>query len=374
MKKYSRKKPFNSWIKDRELITGKNSTRKTFHISLDTTDFDDSFNVGDSLAIFPTNDLIEVEQILFLIGSKKEDVVLSSKGEEVPLLDFLMLHANLMKINRSLLTKAIEKNGASKKLKELLDPENGCALTTFLHTCTLKELLHQAPLTKDEIAKYAMPLMPRFYSIASSPIMYPNEIHLLVAHVQYEVEGQVRYGVGSHFLGVKADIGSSRVPIYIQPSNHFSLPEDPEAPIIMIGPGTGVAPFRAFMQQRIATRSKGKNWLFFGERNQATDFYYGSYWKALEKEGHLRLDTAFSRDKEEKVYVQHKMMEQKKDLWQWIQEGAYLYVCGDAKQMAKEVEASLCMIIKEEGNLTEEEALLFFRKMRKEKRYLTDVY
>lgn len=361
MKKYSRTHPYPATIKTREIATGDASSKKTFHIVLDTTGWDETYKVGDSVGILPANDPKEVNDILQIIDAK----------EDVSLSEFLKTKANIMRINRGLVSCAVENGGLPQSL---LESENKEKLVHFLHTHTLKELLHLAPIPKEKIIKHTMPMLPRFYSIANSSKAFPNEIHLLVAYVQYQVNGQVRYGVGSHFLGTQAEIGSSAVPIYIQPSNHFTLPEDPSRSMIMIGPGTGVAPFRAFVQERIATDAKGKNWLFFGERNQKTDFYYASYWSDLEKQGKIRLDTAFSRDQEEKVYVQHKMYERRKSLWQWIQEGAYIYVCGDAKLMAKEVEVTLCQIIKEEGNISEEDALIYFRKMRKEKRYLADVY
>lgn len=321
------------------------STRKTFHIVLDTNGFEDAYKVGDSIGILPTNDPKEVADILSLTKSEND--------EEFRF--FLTRQANLTKLNRALLN---------------------CTDVCFENTSnlTLKDLLRKAPLSKRDIVKHAMPLLPRFYSIASSQKVVPNELHILVAHVQYEIDGQTRTGVGSDFLGVRAEIGTTEIPFYVQPSNHFTLPEDPLVPIIMIGPGTGVAPFRAFMQERVANKNGGKNWLFFGERNEKTDFYYESFWKDLEKQGALRLDTAFSRDTGEKVYVQDKVRMRKKALWEWIQEGALIYICGDAKNMAREVEIALCQIIKEEGGMSEEQALHFFRKMRRERRYLADVY
>ena len=343
------------------MITGPKTSRKTFHIEIDTLGFDESYRVGDSVAILPTNDEKEVRDILHLSGLN---------GDQ-ELFKFLTEEANLNRINRALITLIVEKGGLSPEILEIEYKEK---FTHLLRTHTLKDLLQHGSLTKEEIMKNTMPMLPRFYSIASSPKVYRDELHILVAHLQYELNGQTRVGVGSDFLGFRAKIESTPIPIYVQPATHFTLPEDSCAPIIMIGPGTGVAPFRAFLQERIATRGSGKNWLFFGGRNKKSDFYYESFWKDLERQGLLRLDTAFSRDTSEKVYVQHQMLMQKKDLWEWIKEGAFIYVCGDAKQMAREVEIALCQIIHEEGNLSEEEALHFFRKMRKEKRYLADVY
>ena len=188
------------------------------------------------------------------------------------------------------------------------------------------------------------------------------------------VNGRLCHGVGSHFLCERAKLETTSIPCYLQPAHSFFLPEDQNTPIIFIGPGTGVAPFRAFMQERLALQAKGRNWLFFGERNRATDFYYEEFWLELQKLDRLRLSLAFSRDTVEKVYVQHRMWEERKDLWAWIEEGAYFYVCGDAQEMAKDVEAMLQRIFVEEGSLTEEAARHKLKEMRQQKRYLADVY
>ena len=219
-----------------------------------------------------------------------------------------------------------------------------------------------------------MPLLPRFYSIANSPLVFPNEIHLTLAYVHYTSNGQIRRGVGSSFLADLSTIEETPIPIYLQPSQHFRLPDDPATPIILVGPGTGIAPYRAFLQERIATQAPGKNWLFFGERNRASDFYYEPFWLELEKLGKIKLDLAFSRDGTQKVYVQHKMYERKKEIWDWLQTGAIFYVCGDASKMAKDVDAMLQTIIEEEGKLHVEDARLYIKKLRSDKKYLTDVY
>jgi len=210
------------------------------------------------------------------------------------------------------------------------------------------------------------PLLPRFYSIASSSKMHPEEIHLTVTRHEY--------GVSSRYLCHLAQPGVTELRCYVQPSRGFALPRDPNTPIIMIGPGTGIAPFRAFLQERLVHQAPGANWLFFGERNRATDFYYADFWRTLEAEGKLRLDLAFSRDQVEKEYVQSRLYQAKKELWGWIQRGCHLYVCGDRERMAKDVDAMLQRIIQEEGGLTPEEARLALRTLRREKRYLLDIY
>jgi sulfite reductase (NADPH) flavoprotein alpha-component len=231
-----------------------------------------------------------------------------------------------------------------------------------------------APLTPAELAKTIMPLLPRFYSIANSAKVFPGEIHLLVAYIHYHMGGQNRRGVGSHFLCDLATIDATPVPIYLQSSTHFTLPQDPNASIILVGPGTGIAPYRAFIQERLANQSPGRNWIIFGERNRATDFYYSDFWLDLERQERIRLDLAFSRDGPEKIYVQHKMYEQRKSIWSWLNKGAYFYVCGDAEEMAKDVDAMLHRIVHEEGRLSDEDAHLYIKKMRADRRYLADVY
>ena len=210
------------------------------------------------------------------------------------------------------------------------------------------------------------PLLPRFYSIASSSRMHPDEIHLTVTRHQH--------GVSSRYLCRLAQPGVTELRCYVQPSRGFALPGDHNTPIVMIGPGTGIAPFRAFLQERQIHRAPGDNWLFFGERNRATDFYYEEFWRALEAEGRLRLDLAFSRDQAEKEYVQNRLYGAKRELWEWIRRGCHLYVCGDRERMAKDVDAMLQRIIQEEGGLTPEEARQALRTLRREKRYLLDVY
>jgi len=366
---YSRNHPFLAHIKERVLLSGASSTKKTYHVVLHTGAL--PYKVGDSIGVSPENDPEEVSLILKRIGSDGSDSVFDTRSQtHVPIAEFLTYKANLAKVNRSLI--ALLRDRGASQFGHLL--ENKELLAEFLHRHTLLEALQYAKVTAADIAQTALPLLPRFYSIANSHLMFPDEIHLLVAYVQYTNNGQVRRGVGSHFLCDLAEIGASKVPIYVQPSNHFTLPQDPEASIILVGPGTGVAPYRAFLQERMALQAGGRNWLFFGDRNRASDFYYEAFWMELERQGRLRLDVAFSRDGPEKVYVQNKLYAERKSLWQWIEQGALFYVCGDAEHMAKDVDAMLQKIVKEEGNFSDEDARLYVKKMRADKRYLIDVY
>ena len=187
-------------------------------------------------------------------------------------------------------------------------------------------------------------------------------------------QGEQRFGVGSHFLCNLATVNATEVPIYVQPAHYFALPPDDTTPMIMVGPGTGVAPYRAFMQERLVKGAQGKNWLFFGERNRKTDYFYEEDWSQWTAQGKLKIDLAFSRDQPEKIYVQHKMYENAKEIWAWLEEGAYFYVCGDAHRMAKDVEATLQKIIQEQGAMTEETARAYVKNLRSQKRYRADVY
>jgi len=334
------------------------------HIALSIRDF--PFQVGDSIGVFPENDPRVVDEIIEMTG--EASVFDARSNATTSFRDFLLRKANLSKCTSSLL-----KQIASDKVISLL--ENKEELQAILQTHHLIDLLRifSPTPTPQQLTSNLLPMMPRFYSIASSPNMFPDQIHLTVASLVYQSVGGPRRGVGSHFLCHQAT-ETTPIPIYVQPSNGFTLPTDPHAPIILIGPGTGIAPFRAFLQERMFHKHPGLNWLFFGERNRATDFYYEDYWIELEKQGRLQLDLAFSRDSAEKTYVQHRLWEKRAQLWEWIQNGAYLYVCGDAEKMAKDVDATLQKIACSEGNLNEEKGQEFIKALRKERRYLQDVY
>ncbi len=228
--------------------------------------------------------------------------------------------------------------------------------------------------TPEEICHLIQPMLPRFYSIASSMKVVGEEVHLTVSYVKYMSNGQQRLGVCSHYLCDMAPMNLATIPVYLQPHHGFTLPADPKADLIMIGPGTGVAPYRAFMQERMAMGASGKHWLFFGEWNRSYDFFYEDYWTELQAQGKLRVDLAFSRDQEHKIYVQHRMLEQAQDFFQWLEKGAYVFVCGDAHRMAKDVDAVLHRIIQEQGNTDEQGAKSYVKALRSQKRYLRDVY
>ena len=378
---YSRLEPLRAKIKYRTLLNKPGSTKETYHICLDLQNADFPFQVGDSLAVLPQNDLIYVENFLRILqASGNEKIFDTRKNEEVELKEFLTTRANLSKINTACL-QLLEKNcidlEQKSELQNLLHPDNKTALLEYIKEKDLLDLCKILELTKippSEFCATLSPMLPRFYSIASSKHAHPNEIHLTVALFTFTQLGEKKFGVASHFLCKLSKENTTEIPIYIQKNHGFTLPEDHETHIIMVGPGTGIAPFRAFLQERIHHNAPGRNWLFFGERNRQFDFFYEEYFHELAQKEKLRLDAAFSRDQDSKVYVQHKMYENRKEIWSWIQEGALLYVCGDASRMAKDVEATIHRIIQEEGNLTEEHATAYLKALRKQKKYLLDVY
>jgi sulfite reductase (NADPH) flavoprotein alpha-component len=359
---YSRTHPYLATITHRHRLNKSGSTKETFHLELEVDNF--PFTVGDSVGVLPQNDPLLIQSILAALHADGSEPVFDARSNtNLSFFDFLQNKANLCKCTSSLL-KLFTSRGHPA-------PEHP------LQNYHLIDLLHLYPSnhpTSQEMATVLLPLMPRFYSIASSPLMFPNQIHLTVASLTYSVLGQTRLGVGSHFLCQLAKPHATPIPLYVQTSNGFTLPSDSHASIILIGPGTGIAPFRAFLQERSALQHPGRNWLFFGERNRATDFYYDDYFLELERQSRLRLDLAFSRDQAEKCYVQHRLWENRASLYDWIQSGAYLYVCGDAEQMARDVELTLLRIGRDVGNLTEDEGRQWLKSLRQQKRYLLDVY
>jgi sulfite reductase (NADPH) flavoprotein alpha-component len=291
------------------------------------------YEVGDALGVIPANCEEFVDEILEAAGLTGEEPVTLASGSEFT-------------IRQALLTKLDLAPFVSKL------PEPGTAAGA--------------------LAGSLRNLQPRLYSISSSPKAHPGEVHLTVGIVRYELEGKARKGVCSTFL---ADRAGDTVPVYIHNSPGFRIPADHASPVIMVGPGTGVAPFRAFLEERRALGAGGKNWLFFGDQHAESDFLYREELEQMRAEGTLtRLDTAFSRDQEEKVYVQNRMIEHGDELWAWLEEGASFYVCGDAKRMAKDVDAALHRIVEEKGGRDAEAAAAYVSNLKQTKRYLRDVY
>jgi len=340
---------------------------------MDLKGSDIHYRVGDSVGVYAKNNEEEVEELLKLVPGAKERVI-DKKGNEAYWCDFLREKANLRTVNRKLL-ETIAERGNNLFLKELLvDREGLKGYLANYHVADILEEFKDVSFEPGELALLMMPLMPRFYSVASSQEVVGDTVHLLVADVHYQLKGKERRGVASHQLCHVLPLHEPVISLFHQQAHAFALPEDLQAPLIMVGPGTGVAPYRGFMQERMRLGASQKNWLFFGDWYEKEHFYYHEEWKKLAEDGWIKLSTAFSRDQHHKIYVQHRMKEQAKELYQWLQDGAYFYVCGDASQMARDVEDVLLEIFETEGKMGVEEARQYLKHLRTSKRYQRDVY
>lgn len=367
---YSRETPYLATLEKKQVLTHPNSTRKTYHVTLKIDPEAFPFEVGDSVAILPQNCPSQVKELLNQLQIPKHTHLhLEKKNTSFPLEEYLLKHAQFSQLTPTFAKKALQEIDPNSPL--LLE-EHKQALKEHLGTRDLFDLL-QGKKIPPALLSHLKPLLPRFYSIANSAKYSPGKLELTVAHVEFTLHGRVRQGIGSHYLCHLLN-PQDKVPIYLQKSNHFTLPQDPSAPIILIGPGTGIAPYRAFLQERLTQDAPGKSWLFFGERNRAYDFYYEDFLQDLVHQKKLKLTLAFSRDQQEKIYVQHKLYENRQELLRWIEEGAILYICGDATYMAKSVHSTLSQIFQEEKNLSPQEAEVLLKKLRKENRYRLDVY
>ncbi len=373
--------PFLASIKSRHPLSKVGSKKEIFHIELDLAHSGLTYQVGDSLGVFALNDPELVEKTIKALKATGEEIVFEKQTNAPwPLWDFLEKKANITEMSRKLLQEVMQRQTDPTKkaqLELLFEEGNKEKLKSYLESHEIWDLLlenEEAVFPLQELCNLLMPMLPRLYSISSSMHAVGEEVHLTIASLQYESNGHLRKGVCTHYLCHLAPVNQPVVPVYLQPHHGFTLPEDHRAPIIMIGPGTGVAPFRAFMQERLSRNALGKNWLFFGEWHRSHHFFYEEFWKELEKQEKLRLSLAFSRDQAHKIYVQHQMLEHGDELYQWIKEGAYLYVCGDAHQMAKDVDATLHQIVQRHGNMDEMAAKSFIKQLRQDKRYLKDVY
>jgi sulfite reductase (NADPH) flavoprotein alpha-component len=371
---YSRKNPFPARLTKSELLTRGGSGKETVHFEISLVGSDLAYEVGDSLGVFAENHPGDVEAVLAAAGLDGGTPI---EGGWSTLRDVLMRQVTLRDPSRQLLGAIFAKDpSAAGELSELIDPEAKSVMEEWIdgrEVVDILEMFPRAKFTAGELIEVLRKLQPRLYSIASSPKLHPESVHLTVAVVRYESHGRKRQGVCSTFLADRATDCS--VPVFIHSAKHFRQPADNSAPVIMVGPGTGIAPFRAFLQEREATGAAGRSWLFFGDRNSATDFLYEEEIKSWLGIGVLhRLSTAFSRDQAEKIYVQHRMMENAAEMWKWLEEGAYFYVCGDASRMAKDVDDALRRIVVQAGGKSEEQAAEYVEEMKKSKRYRKDVY
>jgi sulfite reductase (NADPH) flavoprotein alpha-component len=351
-------------------LNRQSNNKETRMFSLDLADSGLSYEAGDALGVYPRNCPELVDELLELTGMSADATVNLDKLGEVPLHQALTEHLEIARPSQETLALIAERS-ANPALKQLLGSERKAELKDWLWGRQLADVLQAFPVdcSASELLSTFKRLQPRLYSIASSPKAHPQEVHLTVAAVRY---GK-RKGVSSTFLADRAQNG--HVPVFVQPSKHFRAPVDGSVPMIMIGPGTGVAPFRAFLQERRARGDQGHNWLFFGEQHAASDFYYRDELQGMQRDGLLtRLSLAFSRDQAPKIYVQDRIREQGAELWHWLQEGAQVYVCGDASQMAKDVDRALRQVAQQHGGLGADCAADYWRQMSEQKRYLRDVY
>ena len=350
------------------------ATKDTRYFSLASKDSGLEYEVGDALGVWPSNCPELVDELIDLSRLSPDAPVTVAGAGEMRLADALGRHYEIARPSADALAfiAARTENGA---LKDMLGDERKADLKKWLWGQQLADVLHEFPvkLSANELTGMLKRMQPRLYSIASSPKAHAGEVHLTVSAVRYNNGRRHRKGVSSTFLADRA--GDINVPVFVQKSAHFRLPRNGDAPMIMVGPGTGVAPFRGFLHEREARGDTGRNWLFFGEQHSATDYYYGDELDEMRRKGLLsRLDLAFSRDQADKIYVQDRMQEQGVELWKWLEDGAHFYVCGDASRMAKDVDATLRSVVRQHGAMSDDKAQEYVSRMIKEKRYVRDVY
>ena len=372
---YNRTNPFKAEVLENLNLNGRGSDRETRHIELSLEGSNLDYEPGDSLGVFPENHPRLVNELIAAMGwNADERVTVNKSGEQVSVYEALLRYFEITAVTKPV-AQELAKLSPDSGLANLL--ANDAEFRNVMNSCDLLDLVQDYNLKgipAGEFVAVLRKIPARLYSIASSSKSFPDEVHLTVRTVRYEARGRERYGVCSVHLAERIEAGDS-LPVYIQHNPNFKLPENPDAPIIMIGPGTGVAPFRSFLGEREETGAEGKTWLFYGDQHFLTDFLYQTEWQRWLKDGVLtKMDVAFSRDTEHKVYVQHRMLENSKELYQWLQEGAVIYVCGDEKKMAHDVHGALATILEQEGGLTSEQALEYLTRLQQEKRYQRDVY
>jgi len=357
-------------------LTREQSAKVTLHLAFSTNGTGLKYESGDACGVVPRNDLNLVAEILQALRMNGNEQVTVGKNINTTLHDALTSHLVLTRLNRKIIQE-YGSRGNCAKLLALLGPDQQTNLDRYVYDRGLIDLLVEFPGVIEEPAELVaiLPkLTPRLYSISSSPLVHTDQIHMTVAVVRYLSHNRERGGVCSTLFADRTAV-AERLPLYVQPNRKFRLPSNPEAPMIMIGPGTGIAPFRAFLHERRALGHRGKNWLFFGARSAATDFLYRDELEGMHSDGHLaKLDTAFSRDQRDKVYVQDRMLQNAPDLWKWLQEGASIYVCGDASQMARDVHSALRTVVEKQGGMNEEAAQEYVATLKEQHRYHRDVY
>jgi sulfite reductase (NADPH) flavoprotein alpha-component len=371
---YSKKNPFPSPIVQNFNLNGAGE-KQTHHVALSLEGSGLDYEVGDALGVYPQNPPSVVDEILAALPFNTKVSVPLPDGGEATLREALITSYDIGNLNKSLIQKWQARSG-SPFLRSLVQADDKKAWDDFCWGRDLIDLVidHPADFTDaEDFVATLKKLQPRLYSIASSPKAHPGEVHLCVGIVRYNTFGRNRGGICSTFLSDRAN--GVQPGVFVHSNKAFRLPENGDTPVIMVGPGTGIAPFRAFLEERKATSAKGANWLFFGNPYSKSDFLYADELTAFQKDGTLqKLDLAWSRDQKEKVYVQNLMVQQGAELWKWFQDGAAFYVCGDASRMAKDVDAALHTIAEQHGGLSKDDAAAWVNQLKKDKRYLRDVY
>ncbi|MGO4886780.1 assimilatory sulfite reductase (NADPH) flavoprotein subunit [Anaerobacillus sp. MEB173] len=374
---YSRTNPYQAEVLENINLNGRGSNKETRHIELSLIDSGLTYEPGDALGIIPENDPELVEELLERLSwDSAEKVTVNKQGEVYTLKDALTSYFEITVLTKPFLEKVAQLS-TNEGLSDLVSSGNEKKLKEYIEGRDLLDLVRDFGVwgnSAQEFVSVLRKMPPRLYSIASSLQANPDEVHLTIGAVRYNANERERKGVCSIHVAERLQLGDT-VPVYIHHNQNFKLPANPETPVIMVGPGTGVAPFRAFMQEREEMGAEGKSWMFFGDQHFVTDFLYQTEWQKWLKDGVLtRMDVAFSRDTEEKVYVQHRMYENSKELFQWLEEGAVFYVCGDEKHMARDVHNALLEIIATEGKMSREKAEEYLSDMQQQKRYQRDVY
>jgi sulfite reductase (NADPH) flavoprotein alpha-component len=374
---YSRKNPFPARLLVNEKLNREGSEKETRHYEFSLAGSGFQYEVGDSMGIHAQNNPQLVQDLLSALRFSGEEQVKNKEGETFSIRDGFLKHYQITQPSKQFLEAIVERSPDSRELQELMHPDQRKELEDYLWGRDIIDFLLEAPsisFSPEEFVSKLRKLQPRLYSIASSLKAFPEQVHFVVASVRYESRGRKREGVATTYLADRID-KDTPIPMFIHVAKGFRLPEDPAKPIIMVGPGTGVAPFRAYLQERKALGASGKNWLFFGEQRSRCDYFYQDEFESLQKAGILtKLHTAFSRDQANKVYVQHRLLENAKEVYAWLQEGAHFYVCGDEARMAKDVDVALHQIVEKEGALSSEAAAAYIEALKREKRYKRDVY
>ena len=370
--KYSKKNPFKAPVFEKVTLHGKPSERQTIHLELSADDQGLKYEPGDSAGVIPLNPAGLVNEVLKITGlNGNEDLEIN--GAKTTLFDSLRRNFELSKITTDVVNR-YQEFSPNVKLQKLVDqPEK---FKVYLYGRDIVDLFSDYPakVTAEDLSKLLRPIQPRSYSISSSPLACPGELHLTVSVVNYERSGRAKRGACSNFLS-ELSVEDEHVPIFIESNPNFRLPKNDETPIVMIGAGTGIAPYRAFVQHREMSENRGKSWLFFGNRNFETEFLYQTEWQNFLKTGALtKMNVAFSRDSSKKEYVQHRLIENSAELFRWLEEGAHFYICGDMNNMAGDVQKALVKIVEKEGALNPDSAQEYINKLQKEKRLQLDVY